>query len=61
MRYASAGWEAKVRFEELVEIMVDADVRELEDQLTGKVAATSTRAVRELPRASGPGSRVSTS
>jgi GDPmannose 4,6-dehydratase len=34
-------WEPKVRFEELVEIMVDADVRELEDQLSGKVARSS--------------------
>jgi GDPmannose 4,6-dehydratase len=32
------GWEAKVRFQELVELMVDADVAILEDQLAGKVS-----------------------
>lgn len=31
------GWEPKVRFKELIEIMVDADVEILEDQLAGKV------------------------
>jgi GDPmannose 4,6-dehydratase len=31
------GWEPKVRFRELVELMVDADVSALEDQLAGKV------------------------
>jgi GDPmannose 4,6-dehydratase len=31
------GWEPKVRFKELVELMVDADVAALEDQLAGKV------------------------
>jgi GDPmannose 4,6-dehydratase len=31
------GWEPKVRFRELVELMVDADVAALEDQLAGKV------------------------
>ena len=31
------GWEPKVSFAELVEIMVDADVAALEDQLAGKV------------------------
>lgn len=30
------GWRAKVRFEELVDIMVDADVAQLEDQLAGR-------------------------
>jgi hypothetical protein len=30
-----------VRFEELVRIMVDADVAELEDQLAGKVSRYS--------------------
>jgi len=35
------GWEPKVRFEELVRIMVDADVAELEDQLAGKVSRYS--------------------
>ena len=34
-------WEPKVRFEELVRIMVDADVAELEDQLAGKVSRFS--------------------
>ena len=34
-------WEPKVRFEELVEIMVDADVRQLEDQLSGRVTRYS--------------------
>jgi len=32
------GWEPKVRFRELVELMVDADVSALEDQLAGKVS-----------------------
>jgi GDPmannose 4,6-dehydratase len=32
------GWEPKVRFKELVELMVDADVASLEDQLAGKVS-----------------------
>jgi GDPmannose 4,6-dehydratase len=31
------GWEPKVRFRELIELMVDADVTALEDQLAGKV------------------------
>ena len=31
------GWEPKVRFKELVELMVDADVAALEDQMAGKV------------------------
>ncbi|HJR44295.1 MAG TPA: GDP-mannose 4,6-dehydratase [Actinomycetota bacterium] len=31
------GWEAKVRFEELVRIMVDADIQLLEDQLSGRL------------------------
>ena len=35
------GWEPKVRFEELVELMVDEDVRMLEDQLAGKVTRYS--------------------
>ena len=35
------GWQPKVRFEELVRIMVDADVAELEDQLAGKVSRYS--------------------
>ena len=35
------GWEPKVRFNELVELMVDADVAALEDQLAGKVTRYS--------------------
>jgi GDPmannose 4,6-dehydratase len=35
------GWRAKVRFEELVQIMVDADIAALEDQLAGKVTRHS--------------------
>jgi GDPmannose 4,6-dehydratase len=35
------GWEPKVRFEELVRIMVDADIAELEDQLAGRVSRYS--------------------
>ncbi len=31
------GWEPKVRFRELVELMVDADIDELDDKLSGKV------------------------
>ena len=31
------GWEPKVRFQELIELMVDADVAALQDQLAGKV------------------------
>jgi GDPmannose 4,6-dehydratase len=31
------GWEPKVRFRELVELMVDADIAELDDKLSGKV------------------------
>ena len=35
------GWEPKVRFQELVELMVDADMAELEDQMAGKVTRYS--------------------
>ncbi len=35
------GWEPKVRFKELVELMVDADVADLEDQMAGKVTRYS--------------------
>jgi GDPmannose 4,6-dehydratase len=38
---AAIGWEPRVRFEELVRIMVDADVAALEDQLAGKVTRYS--------------------
>ncbi len=33
------GWEPKVKFKELVKIMVEADVKALEDRLAGKVPA----------------------
>ena len=33
------GWEPKVKFKELVRIMVEADVKLLQDKLSGKVAA----------------------
>jgi GDPmannose 4,6-dehydratase len=32
------GWEPKVRFRELIELMVDADVAALDEQLSGKAA-----------------------
>ncbi len=32
------GWEPKVRFRQLIELMVDADVTALEDQLSGRIA-----------------------
>jgi GDPmannose 4,6-dehydratase len=32
------GWEPKTRFKELVGLMVDADLKMLEDQLSGRVA-----------------------
>jgi GDPmannose 4,6-dehydratase len=35
------GWEPKVGFDELVRLMVDADMAELEDQLAGKVVRYS--------------------
>jgi GDPmannose 4,6-dehydratase len=35
------GWRAKVSFDELVKIMVDADVAELDDELAGKVTRYS--------------------
>ena len=35
------GWEPKVGFEELVRIMVDADIESLEDQLAGRVTRYS--------------------
>lgn len=34
---ATIGWEPKVRFEELVRIMVDADIQLLEDELSGRL------------------------
>ena len=34
---ATIGWEPKVRFAELVQIMVDADVQLLEDELSGRL------------------------
>jgi GDPmannose 4,6-dehydratase len=39
------GWEPKVRFKELVELMVDADVAALSDQLAGKVTRYSHEGV----------------
>ena len=39
------GWEPKVRFKDLIELMVDADVAELEDQLAGKVTRYSHEGV----------------
>jgi GDPmannose 4,6-dehydratase len=39
------GWEPKVGFDELVRIMVDADVASLEDQLAGKVTRFSHEGV----------------
>ena len=39
------GWEPRVRFKELVELMVDADVAALEDQLAGKVTRYSHEGV----------------
>jgi len=39
------GWEPKVRFKELVELMVDADVTALSDQLAGKVTRYSHEGV----------------
>src|SRR5207248_1707773 len=35
------GWEPKVKFDELVKVMVDADVAALEDQLAGRVTRYS--------------------
>jgi GDPmannose 4,6-dehydratase len=35
------GWQATVRFDELVRIMVDADMSALEDQLSGKITRYS--------------------
>jgi GDPmannose 4,6-dehydratase len=39
------GWERKVRFKELIELMVDADVAALQDQLAGKVTRYSHEGV----------------
>ena len=39
------GWEPKVKFKELVELMVDADVAALQDQLAGKVTRYSHEGV----------------
>ena len=38
------GWQPKTRFKELVRLMVDADIKALADQLSGKVAVPSDRA-----------------
>ena len=37
------GWEPKVTFKELVRIMVDADVKQLEDELAGRAVRDGTR------------------
>jgi GDPmannose 4,6-dehydratase len=37
-------WEPKTKFKELVHLMVDADIKALDDQLSGKVAARTDRA-----------------
>jgi GDPmannose 4,6-dehydratase len=37
------GWEPKVTFKELVRIMVDADVKAIEDQLAGRGVRTGDR------------------
>jgi GDPmannose 4,6-dehydratase len=39
------GWEPQVRFRELVELMVDADVTALSDQLAGKITRHSHEGV----------------
>jgi GDPmannose 4,6-dehydratase len=39
-------WESTVGFEELVQIMVEADVAELDDQLAGKVTRYSHEVTR---------------
>jgi GDPmannose 4,6-dehydratase len=39
------GWEPRVRFQELIELMVDADVAALSDQLAGKVTRYSHEGV----------------
>jgi GDPmannose 4,6-dehydratase len=31
------GWEPRIKFEELAQLMVDADIRRLEDQQAGRV------------------------
>ena len=33
------GWEPKVRFEELARMMVDADIRQLDDELSGRLVS----------------------
>ena len=38
------GWEPKTKFKELVHLMVDADMKALADQMSGKVAARTDRA-----------------
>ena len=38
------GWQPKTKFQELVHLMVDADIEALADQLSGKVAVPSERA-----------------
>jgi hypothetical protein len=31
------GWEPKTKFKELIELMADADLKLLQDQLSGKI------------------------
>jgi GDPmannose 4,6-dehydratase len=38
------GWEPQTKFKDLVHLMVDADIKALDDQLSGKVAARTDRA-----------------
>ena len=35
------GWEPKIRFKDLVRLMVDADLKMLEDKLAGKVSTVN--------------------
>jgi GDPmannose 4,6-dehydratase len=37
------GWRPKVKFNQLVSLMVDADIKQLEDQLSGRVMQTASR------------------
>jgi GDPmannose 4,6-dehydratase len=42
--HARLGWEPSYTFEDLVKLMVDADMKALADQMSGKVAARTDRA-----------------
>jgi GDPmannose 4,6-dehydratase len=39
------GWQPKVRFQDLIELMVDADVAALQDQMAGKITRYSHEGV----------------